>query len=765
MRPKFNPFLPAATAVCIALSGPVASGATAIKQNNGTNDLSSTAAGVWLGGSGANGSPTTSDIAQWTGASSTGAHTCSANVSWLSLQFTNTLAADTTFSGSQITLNNNDTSASAFCILNDAARLVTINNNITFAASGRHQITSNAGTLTIAGTINGNGTLWLRGSSANSVASGAITCTTLTKADSGTWSLTQANTISSGTTISGGTLSLGNDGALGSTTISIGNGTAGTCTGTLGVVANSGPRTLANNITISGLTGNTLAVNTANGNITLNGNITDSGSLSLKLTKINANTLTLGGANNYSGGTTLTQSGDSTGIIVAKASALGTGTVLVNGGQQYSSSIQVNDNLSVANALTLKRGASGSGRAILGLGSGSTWSGAITVDNTSTSGIACIIAGGTTAASASIVSGNIGYSTLGTGNSLVLRGSYYGKVTGSVSLSTGTVQLLDGSKWEFSNTSNTWGTLDVSNSGAIVTVGAANTLSSSGVVSSTAGGTLQLNNQAGTTAYSQTIAGLNGNVKVGLTTGTATLTLNTAADKSTSGAISGAISLTKTGSATQTLSGTNTYTGATTVSAGTLLVSGALGNTAVEVKTGGKLVNNGSLGGTVTTDTTGIVTGNGSFAGAATINGTLSPGNSPGYQSFGGGLVLGSASNSIFEIGGTSRSTLLLTGNSYYDAIDVTGGLTLDGTINVTWFNGFTAANGNTFNLFNVISGGINASNFDVTNDLSLPSLASGLTWDTSTFASNGTITVVPEPRAALLGGLGLLALLRRRRN
>jgi hypothetical protein len=48
----------------------------------------------------------------------------------------------------------------------------------------------------------------------------------------------------------------------------------------------------------------------------------------------------------------------------------------------------------------------------------------------------------------------------------------------------------------------------------------------------------------------------------------------------------------------------------------------------------------------------------------------------------------------------------------------------------------------------------------------SMPSLGSGLSWSINT-ATTGQVNlvVIPEPRAALLGGLGLLALLRRRRS
>lgn len=48
-----------------------------------------------------------------------------------------------------------------------------------------------------------------------------------------------------------------------------------------------------------------------------------------------------------------------------------------------------------------------------------------------------------------------------------------------------------------------------------------------------------------------------------------------------------------------------------------------------------------------------------------------------------------------------------------------------------------------------------------------LPSLTSGLFWNTSTFLANGTLSVIPEPQTWLLlaGGLTTLLVLRRRRS
>ena len=59
---------------------------------------------------------------------------------------------------------------------------------------------------------------------------------------------------------------------------------------------------------------------------------------------------------------------------------------------------------------------------------------------------------------------------------------------------------------------------------------------------------------------------------------------------------------------------------------------------------------------------------------------------------------------------------------------------------------GAALANGDVFNLFDW---GTASGTFD---SVSLPALTGGLTWDQSQLYTNDTITVVPEPGAALLG-------------
>lgn len=781
MKIRLNPFL-AASIICMPLAGPSVHGATVNKDAAGT-DLS--AAASWTGGV----APTSADKAAWINTSITGALTVSSPVNWAQLEFTSTLAADTTLSGSDITLSSIATEgsgSSTYPLLNSANRLVTINNNILFNSDGRrHTISSNAGTLTLAGNISANGSLWLRGSSANSVASGNISgVTQLTKVDPGTWALTQANTIGS-VKISAGGFLLGNDGALGSGTMTIDNGTTA-ASATLGVVTGTGARTLTNNFTIGGLTGNTLAVNTANGNITLNGNITEGTTYTgMKLTKSGANTLTLAGSgSNFSGGTTVTTTSDVVGLIVGHNNALGTGSVLLNGGNTFAGTLSLNSGITLANSITLKPSTN---RAVIAMGdSSSLTTGTLIVDGSASSNQAVITSGAISAGTVVTVSQNISH-TGANANQLSLRGgNSFGKVSGNISYGSGTIAILDSASWELSG-ANTYGILNINNAGATVYCGAANTLSSSGVVQDgSVSGTLKLSNLAGTTAFDQTIAALNQTVKVTTSVGTPTLTLSKDSGSYTSsGAISGSVSLTKAGGFTQTLTSINTYTGSTTIKAGTLKLetAGSIDNSTI--------ITVGDAGSSVavldvTAKTTAFTVGTAQTLGGigkldatgknVIVNGNLAPGNSAGLLSVStvnaaDGLAFGSTGALNLEM---TRGVAPSAGTNY-DQLGLTGGLTIapGADLNLTALGSGSWMQNDIY--FLIANDGADA----ITGTFSGIAEGSTVTFDSQQFkatyladsignsfsgGNDFALRVVPEPSVILLGVMGSLALLRRRR-
>lgn len=513
-----------------------------------------------------------------------------------------------------------------------------------------------------------------------------------------------ATGTAAGWTISGGTLTL--------------DRTSGTPTITLNVLGTSKTATISS--VIAGNDGLTVTSTGANG------------------------TLTLSGANTYSGQTTInTQANGATGVIANHASAFGTSTVLVNGSNQFNSSLSVAAGVNIGNALTLKSIASGSARALVALGSGSTWSGNITVDSSSApaGGFAGFIAGGTSAATASTISGNISHIAGTNTSALVLRSSNnYGQITGSVSLANATVQLLDTTNWMFTNTSNTWGTLDINNNGATVYVGAINALSSTGVVtciSTSVNGTLRLNNMAGTTAYSQTIAGLGNNVRVALSTGAATLTLNTTANQTHTGVISNGITLTKTGNATQSFSGANTYTGGTNINDGTLQAGhvSALGTGAVSIGGGNLTTTVTNLGTGALSLTSGSLALNGSTAGTATL------GLNTDFTMSGGQWVIDLGNGTDQILGNGAGADFLISGGT----LNLGGGAINYGST-YTLLTGFATGSVN----------GLTISNYDTTNYI-------------ASLGNNGVLSFspvsVPEPSITLVSSLGLLGLLRRRRK
>jgi hypothetical protein len=155
----------------------------------------------------------------------------------------------------------------------------------------------------------------------------------------------------------------------------------------------------------------------------------------------------------------------------------------------------------------------------------------------------------------------------------------------------------------------------------------------------------------------------------------------------------------------------------------------------------------------------GLVSGAGRFTGSGTkfFEGGFAPGNSPALVTIEGDLTMGASSPLMMELGGTAPG-------SQHDKLDVQGTLSLaGGPLQVVWWGGFQAGAGDRFDLLDwgQLEGSFGA--------ISLPTLGTGLLWDTSALYTLGElrVTAVPEPAAAslLLAGLAVLGWSARRRS
>jgi autotransporter-associated beta strand protein len=225
-----------------------------------------------------------------------------------------------------------------------------------------------------------------------------------------------------------------------------------------------------------------------------------------------------------------------------------------------------------------------------------------------------------------------------------------------------------------------------------------------------------------------------------------------------SAAITGTGSLTAAGIGTTTLNAANAYSGATTVNAGAdLRINGA--QTGV---------------GTVTVAATGKLGGSGSVIGGINVSGILAPGNS--IESLGSGSLsfttgstyayefstlglngdlayssgtLGIASGTILTLTDLGASTALANGSK----------LTLISSVG-SWNGGLFTYGGSSLADDSEITLGANTWLFNYNDTVA----GSNFTGDITGASNYITLTAVPEPNvAALLGSLGTLLLLRRR--
>jgi autotransporter-associated beta strand protein len=197
-----------------------------------------------------------------------------------------------------------------------------------------------------------------------------------------------------------------------------------------------------------------------------------------------------------------------------------------------------------------------------------------------------------------------------------------------------------------------------------------------------------------------------------LATGTRAFTFQGNGNFSLSGSIqngsAATINLLKTNSGTLTISGASTFSGTTTNWRGNLFVNGSLASPVTIVA--------GTLG------------GRGTISGAVTVQSgaTISPGASVGILTVNNTITLQSGSTTLIELNKA---------NSTNDLLRTTGGLNYSGTLSVVNLGG-TLMPGDSFKLFQ-------ASSYNGSFNLfSLPSLSTGLAWDTSGL-TNGIIKVI----------------------
>jgi len=427
--------------------------------------------------------------------------------------------------------------------------------------------------------------------------SGISGSTGLSKNNTGTLTITNVNSYTGATSITAGTVKIGNANALpngtgtGNVVLDGGSSAAGTLdlNGTSIVYLNglSGiSGTVLGQVINSGAGTATLNVGVGDATATFSGLIKDNNGSggTVALQKSGSGTQVLAGANTYSGGTTVLA-----GVLqLADATALGAGSLTVDGGK-----LDLN-----SHSYTVP---------------GLQGSGGVITDETAIAGTTTLTVTQTTATN---FSGSIQNGASNRVLALTLNGAGGALTLAGTNTYTGPTTIVNG-------------TLKVGASGTLPTgSGKGNVVLDGGA---TEAGVLDLN------GFDVTLNGVTGATGTVLSkvvndaATTQTLTLGNANTASTFAGViadhtagTGVVALAKIGSAAVTLSGPNTYSGGTTITAGTLVAgsSTALGTGTITLNGGTLNVNDQSLANAVMANdsTTSTIRGGGTLTG--NISGT-----------------------------------------------------------------------------------------------------------------------------------------------